>query len=224
MDLTDQRLERLTEVAQHRQKDLTVILENVHDPHNIGAILRTCDSVGIHEVFIVYTEDRLNKENNIEPGKASSTGSHKWVKVHLFRDLKSCFAAVKKNYDQILGTGLTVESESLYDLDLRTSTALLFGNESEGLSEEARSLSDGNFIIPQVGFVQSLNISVACAVSIYEAFRQRSISPDLKDAHNNWRNNLLEEYKSIHSETKMLKREKRQRIRIAKANRDRKKA
>lgn len=217
MDLTDQRLKRLTQVAQYRQRDLTVILENVHDRHNIGAILRTCDSVGIHEVFIIYTEDRLTEENNIEPGKTSSSGSDKWIKINLYRDVKSCFAEVKKRYDKIWATALTEQAENLYSLDLTNSVALLFGNESEGLSEEAVSMADGNFIIPQVGFVRSLNISVACAISVYEAHRQRSILLKDNDSNKAWKENLIEEYKSIHAETKILKRHERFRNRMNKS-------
>ena len=208
MDLTDERIERLKTVANNRQQDLTVILENVHDPHNIGAILRTCDSVGIHEVFIVYTDPRLSLERNIEPGKTSSSGSDKWVKVHYFDNVKDCFAQVKKSYSKILATALTQEPRNLYELDLTASTALLFGNESEGLSEEAIKLADGNYLIPQVGFVKSLNISVACAVSVYEAYRQRTTKE--KDVGtDNWKTALFERYKEIHVETKMLKREER---------------
>ena len=217
IDLTDQRLQRLTKVAHNRQRDLTVILENVHDPHNIGAILRSCDSVGIHEIFIVYTEERLTEEDNIEPGKTSSSGSDKWVQVNLFRDIENCFVAVKKKYDKILATGLTKEAENLYELDLTTSVALLFGNESEGLSEKAQELADGNFVIPQAGFVKSLNISVACAVSVYEAYRQRMVKADQQDQNLEWKQELTEKYKSIHATTKLLKREERIKKKLKKA-------
>lgn len=208
MDLTDERIKRLKTVANNRQQDLTVILENVHDPHNIGAILRTCDSVGIHEVFIVYTDSRLSLERNIEPGKTSSSGSDKWVKVHHFNSVKSCFDEVKKYYDKILATALTEDAKNLYELDLTASIALLFGNEAEGLSKEAIHLADGNYLIPQVGFVKSLNISVACAVSVYEAYRQRAAQEN-ELITDNWKNNLFERYKEIHVEAKMLKREER---------------
>lgn len=208
MDLTDERIERLKTVANNRQQDLTVILENVHDPHNIGAILRTCDSVGIHEVFIIYTDPRLSLERNIEPGKTSSSGSDKWVKVHYFDNVKNCFDQVKKSYDTILATALSKDAKNLYQLDLTASTALLFGNESEGLSEEATNLADGNYLIPQVGFVKSLNISVACAISVYEAYRQRT-ELETNPVQDKWKNDLFERYKEIHVETKMLKREER---------------
>jgi len=83
---------------------------------------------------------------------------------------------IKKTYDKIYSTHLAEDSVSLYELDLSQSVALLFGNESSGLTKEALSYSDGNFIIPQMGLVQSLNISVAAAVSIYEGMRQRNLN------------------------------------------------
>ncbi len=162
----------MKEVIKKRQFDLTVILENVHDPHNIGAVLRTCDSIGINEVFILYTQPDL-QERGISIGLKSSSGAKQWIKINYFEDIHTCFTAVRERYPKIYGTAIGASAKSLYDLDLASSCALLFGNEHEGVSEEALNLIDQNFLIPQFGFVQSLNISVACAVSLYEASRQR---------------------------------------------------
>ena len=170
--MTPERTEKFKRVVNQRQFNLTVILENVHDPHNIGAVLRSCDSVGIHEIFVLYTDDSLTEENLVI-GKRSSSGARKWVDVHYFTDAKKCFEKVKENYAHIFCTHLSKDSKNLYDLDLTQSVALLFGNEHEGVSDEALGYCDGNFLIPQMGMVKSLNISVACAVSLYEAARQR---------------------------------------------------
>lgn len=170
--MTEERIKRFKEVASRRQPNLTVILENVHDQHNIGAVLRSADSVGMKEIFVLYSEPELSIKN-IVLGKRTSSGARKWVDVHFYTDLKACFEHVRSNYDLILSTHLEGEPKSIYDLDLTQSVALLFGNEHDGVSEEALKHSDGNFIIPQMGMVQSLNISVACAVTLYEAFRQR---------------------------------------------------
>jgi len=169
--ITDQRLARFESVAAARQP-MTVILENVHDPHNIGAVMRTCDSVGIKEIYILYTEDHLTP-SRLDKVQGSSTGVRKWIHVHFYRDVDDCFDAVRKKYDSIYATHLGTESVDLYQLDLSQNVALLFGNEHEGLSQQALAHADGNFIIPQFGLVQSLNISVACAVTLYEALRQR---------------------------------------------------
>jgi tRNA (guanosine-2'-O-)-methyltransferase len=168
--MTPKREEKFKEVIKCRQSNLTVILENVHDPHNISAVLRTCDSVGITDVYVLYTavhKDRL------ELGKRSSSGARKWINVHLYNDVDECMQAVKAKYDKIYATHLSEDAIDLYDLNLTESVALLFGNEHKGVSEAALTYCDGNFLIPQYGMVQSLNISVACAVSLYEALRQR---------------------------------------------------
>ncbi len=164
----------MREVIRRRQPSLTVILENVHDQHNIGAVLRTCDSVGIMEIFILQSHPDY-EASNVTLGKRTSAGARKWVDVRLFNDTKKCFDAVREKYNHVFATHLGKDSKSLYDLDLAAPVALLFGNEQHGVSEEALRLCDGNFIIPQMGFVQSLNISVAAAVSLYEAMRQRKL-------------------------------------------------
>lgn len=161
-------------VAKRRQSNLTVILENVHDQHNIGAVLRSCDSVGIPEIYILQSDPNLQK-TRLALGKKTSAGSRKWVDAHYYTDTEKCFQKVRERYDFIYSTHLATDSKSLYELNLTTSVALLFGNEKSGLSEAALAHSDGNFIIPQVGMASSLNISVACAISVYEAFRQRKL-------------------------------------------------
>ena len=172
MSMTEKRRQRLQEVASRRQVNLTVILENVHDPHNIGAVLRSCDAVGIAEVFVLHTEERL-QEKYLSLGKRTSAGTRKWIEVQYHTEMEACMKEVRSRYDHIFATHMDADARSLYELDLTGSVALLFGNEHDGVSEEALRYADGNFLIPQMGMVQSLNISVACAVSVYEAFRQR---------------------------------------------------
>ncbi len=170
--MTPERKEKFKKVVAQRQLDLTVVLENVHDPHNIGAVLRSCDSVGIHEIFVLYKDADLTEENLVA-GKSSSSGARKWVDVHYFTDVEKCFREIKKRYENVFCTALSQDAKGLYEMDLTQSMALLFGNEHDGVSEETLNYCDGNFIIPQMGMVKSLNISVACAVSLYEAARQR---------------------------------------------------
>lgn len=170
--LSNQRRAKFERVVQRRQPNLTVIIENVHDFHNIGAVLRSCDSVGIMEIFVLYSDAHLNKRH-LALGKRSSGGARKWVDVHFYTDVDACFQHVKSKYPIILATHLTTESKDLYELELTQPLALLFGNEHKGVSEAALAYADGNFTIPQMGMVESLNISVACAVTLYEAMRQR---------------------------------------------------
>lgn len=170
--MNEKRLDKFHRVAARRQFDLTVVLENVIDLHNIGAVLRSCDSVGIREIFVLHTEEGL-KADYITIGKKTSGGARRWVDVHYYTDAKACFERVKLHYQRVLSTQLSETASSLYQLDLTQATAFLFGNERDGLSTEAAAYADGNFVIPQMGMAESLNISVACAVTLYETFRQR---------------------------------------------------
>jgi tRNA (guanosine-2'-O-)-methyltransferase len=167
------REQKIRSAIRQSQPDLTVVLENIFDPLNISAVLRSCDAVGVREVFVVYTKKYLDKRGLVL-GKRTSGGTFKWMDVYVFEDLAECFRRVRERYGRILATSLGERSQSLYDIDLVQPTALLFGNEDEGVSAEALALCDGNFTIPQVGFAESLNISVACAVTLFEARRQRA--------------------------------------------------
>lgn len=180
--MTPARRARLREVAHRRQTNFTVILENVHDPHNISAVLRSCEAVGILEVYVLYTEPQLQEEY-LSIGKKTSAGSRKWLDVFYYTNLENCFRAVREKYDFIYATHMAKDAVQLHDLDLTQSVGLLFGNEHDGVSEQALAQTDGNFLIPQMGMVQSLNISVACAVSVYEGLRQRNAKGFYKDAN-----------------------------------------
>ena len=167
--MTPERHQRLTSVLKKRQPDLTVVLENVFDPHNISAVMRSCDAVGIQEIYVLNSKIPRHKKW----GARSSSSAAKWLTIHQYEDVNECLSSLRKKYQSILTTHLSGDAVSLYSLDLTKSTALIFGNEHSGVSDEVRALSDGNFIIPQLGMIRSLNISVACAVTLYEAFRQK---------------------------------------------------
>ncbi|MCU7549063.1 RNA methyltransferase [Chitinophagaceae bacterium LB-8] len=167
--MTEERRNKIESVLSKRQNDLAVVLENVFDPHNISAIMRSCDAVGIQEIYVLNTRIPFHKNW----GFHSSRSASKWITVLQFDDVHQCFAAVRAKYPRILATHLSEKAENLYDLDLTQKTALVFGNEQYGVSDEVISMADGNFVIPQVGMIHSLNISVACAVTLYEAYRQK---------------------------------------------------
>lgn len=167
--MTPERTERLLSVMSKRQPDLAVVLENVFDPHNISAVMRTCDAVGIQDVFVLNTKIPRHKKW----GARSSSSAAKWLTVHQYDQADLCFRDLRSRYSRIFTTHLSTDAVSLYEIDFTESVALVFGNEHAGVSEEIRRMADGNFIIPQMGIIRSLNISVACAVSIYEALRQK---------------------------------------------------
>jgi tRNA (guanosine-2'-O-)-methyltransferase len=168
--MTPQRYNRLTSVLQKRQPDLTVVLENVFDPHNVSAVLRTCVAVGIQDVYIL--NDRIPPHKKW--GYRSSSTAAEWLSIHQFTNAAECFNEVRKNYKKIYTSFLGEASTELYSMILTDSIALVFGNETFGVSENIRRYSDGDFVIPQAGIIKSLNISVACAVTLYEAFRQKT--------------------------------------------------
>lgn len=174
-----------------RQPDLTLVIENIHDPHNVSAMLRSADAVGVKEVQLVYTVEKFPRL-----GKKSSASATKWVERRKFGTIKECYDQLHKEGFKIYATHLGKDSKSLYSMNLTRKIALVFGNEHHGVSDEAAELADGNFQIPMVGMIQSLNVSVACAVTLYEAMRQRVVkgaynkskyrSRDLKKFFNEW--------------------------------------
>jgi len=170
--MTNERRQKIEAVLNKRQNDLTIVLENVFDPHNISAVMRSCDAVGVQEIFVLTTKIPRHKKW----GERSSSSASKWLTVRQFDNAVECFAVVRKKYATILTTHLSGDAVSLYQLNLTKNIALVFGNEHAGVSDEIRAMADGDFIIPQVGMIQSLNISVACAVTLYEAFRQKQVA------------------------------------------------
>jgi tRNA (guanosine-2'-O-)-methyltransferase len=165
---TPRRLDRLSAALKRTQPDLTIVLENIHDPHNVSAILRSCDAVGVRKINLLYTEEKFPKI-----GRKSSASANKWIEKEKFKSVSDCYKALRANGFLVAASVVDTKSRSLYDLDLRGKTALVFGNEHRGVSVEAAKDADILFQIPMFGMVQSLNVSVACAITLYEALRQR---------------------------------------------------
>lgn len=198
MSMTPGRKAKLESVLSKRQNDITIVLENVFDPHNVSAVMRTCDAVGVQELYVLNTKIPRHKKW----GAKSSSSAAKWLTIHQFENAAACFAELRKKYSKILTTHLSSDALNLYEIDLTETVALIFGNEHSGVSDEIRGLADGNFIIPQAGIIRSLNISVACAVTLYEAYRQKTIAghydkPRLEAA---LRNSLLKEWGLLNDE------------------------
>ena len=196
--MTPERTKKLLSVLKNRQCNLTVVMENVQDPHNISAVMRTCDAVGIQDLYILNTKIPRHEKF----GAKSSSSAAKWLTLHQYENITECFSELRKNYDTILTTHLATNAISLYEIDFTKSVALIFGNEHDGVSEELRNLADGNFIIPQMGIIRSLNISVACAVSIYEALRQKTVAGQYNQASlsEQRRNDLMQHWELNNNE------------------------
>ncbi|GGW84566.1 tRNA (guanosine(18)-2'-O)-methyltransferase TrmH [Alteromonas halophila] len=167
--MSPERHQRIREVLRQRQLDLTVCLENVHKPHNVSAIVRTCDAIGIHRVHTVWDE-----RHKLRGGTAM--GSQQWVRTTNHDTIGEAAAALKAQDMQILVTNLSQTAVDFRDVDYTRPTAILFGQERYGVSNEAVALADQDIVIPMVGMVQSLNVSVAAALILYEAQRQRQIA------------------------------------------------
>lgn len=167
---TGRRVERIQDVLERRQPDLTVVLENVHDPHNVAAVLRSCDAVGAMRIHV--TRDLSTKPHKAYSRRASGSAA-KWVEVREHESLTECYAALREEGLSILATGGGPLAVEMTEMDLTGPLALVLGNEMRGLTDEALAEADGIVTIPMVGMVRSLNISVACAVLLYEVFRQR---------------------------------------------------
>lgn len=185
---TQRRVDRFEAAIAKRQPSLTVVLEDVFDPHNASAVLRTCDAVGIREVHLVYVNQEPPRKSF---GRSTSGSAAKWLDLHFHDSIEACYAHLRDRGFSILATALHDDSHELYSIDFTQPTALVFGNEKEGVSEAGLAGADGTVYIPMQGMVESLNISVSCAVSLYEAMRQRKnagmydepqLSPELRDA------------------------------------------
>lgn len=165
---TEKRLEKMERALRRRQPDLTVVAENIHDPHNVSAMMRSCEAVGIPRMHFLYTDEELPRI-----GKKSSASSNKWVKHSTYTSVVECYAELRRLGFRIYATRLDADAALLYDLDLTKPSAFVFGNEHRGVSDDAARGADERVTIPMMGMIQSLNVSVACAVTIFEAHRQR---------------------------------------------------
>lgn len=168
---TTQRLEKLERVLSLRQKDLTLVLANIHDPHNVSAIYRSCDAFGVPRVHLYYTDTAFPTL-----GASSSASARKWVDTVRHKDKESLMSAMRAEGMQVLATSCTPKAKPLQEYDLVRPTAIIMGNEHRGVDTELVDAVDGEVYIPMYGMIQSFNVSVAAAVILSEASRQRRLA------------------------------------------------
>lgn len=166
--ITSRRLARMRGTLARRQPDLAIVIENVHDPHNVSAMLRSCDAVGVATAHLVYTREEFPE---LSTGVAAS--AQRWMDLARHDTIADCYATLRQHGLTIYATSLRGSSRELYDVDLTLPTAFVFGNESLGVTDDAIAGADDTVYIPMMGMVESLNASVACSVALYEALRQR---------------------------------------------------
>jgi tRNA (guanosine-2'-O-)-methyltransferase len=168
--LLPERKERIDRAVAQRTRTLVVVLEAFCDPQNVNAVLRTCDAFGVQEVHVVEGPMKPYDRN-----KKISQNADKWLDVVRWRSTAECLAALKARGLRIYATWLGEGSVALGELGFAAPVALVFGNEHRGVSDEALALADARFAIPMRGFVQSLNVSVAVAVTLARAVERREV-------------------------------------------------
>jgi len=167
MPLLPRRFERIKAVLNCRMADLTVLIEHVEKPHNISAILRSCDAVGVLEAHTVTIDGTTPTFNS------TAQGSQKWVTLKEHKNIGYAVEELKKMNFKLYGTHLNENSRDYRECDFTGPTAFVLGAEKWGLSDSAKELMDEEIFIPMRGMVQSLNVSVAAAILLFEALRQR---------------------------------------------------
>ncbi len=164
--MSPERYLRIRQMLAMRQTDLTVLMEEVHKPHNVSAILRTCDAVGIHQAHAIWEKT---------PGmrRGTSMGATDWLSVQAHDTIDDAVSHLKAQKMQVLVTNLSDSALDYREIDYTRPTAIIMGQEKNGVTPEALALADQDIVIPMVGMTQSLNVSVAAALVLYEAQRQR---------------------------------------------------
>ncbi|UCH28041.1 MAG: tRNA (guanosine(18)-2'-O)-methyltransferase TrmH [Trueperaceae bacterium] len=157
-------------VLEKRQPDLTIMAESVYKPHNLSAMLRSCDAVGIGRILAV------NPTGGVETFTTTSASAEKWVEVETYSATDKALTHVEDQGMQILAAHFSERAVDYRSVDYCRPTCIVFGNEKDGVSTIAARRADAHIIIPMIGMVRSLNVSVATAVILFEAQRQRSIS------------------------------------------------
>ncbi|KAA6232697.1 tRNA (guanosine(18)-2'-O)-methyltransferase TrmH [Chlorobium phaeovibrioides] len=167
--IAPERFLRIQKMLASRQPDLTVVMDNVNKPHNLSAIIRSCDAVGIHDLYAVSSKKSIHTTQN------AAAGAGHWTNLHLCKDIGALCRKLGMEGMQVLAATNTEESRDFRTIDFTLPTAIVLGAEWEGVSAEAIHAADMAITIPMYGMVESLNVSVAAALILFEAERQRSL-------------------------------------------------
>ncbi|MGM0563340.1 MAG: tRNA (guanosine(18)-2'-O)-methyltransferase TrmH [Pseudomonadota bacterium] len=168
--MSPERHQRFVDTLNRRQTDLTVVMENVHKPHNFSAIVRSCEAVGVHRAHAVYPEGGIGRN------AGTTVGAHKWVEVATHQNIDEPCRDLKKQGFQLLTAHLDDSAVDFRQVDYTRPTAIIMGSELHGISERAAELADHSIVIPMLGLTESLNVSVATALILFEAQRQRQLA------------------------------------------------
>lgn len=177
--LTESRRQTLERVLSLRTRHVALVLENILQPHNMSAVVRTCECYGVQNLYII------DDNNHFETNKRVLKGSNKWIDIARYKtkNIKNtlpCFSDLKSAGYKILVTHPDVEGISIEDVDVREKVAVVMGNESDGVSPEALQMADRKVYIPMVGFTESMNISVSAAICMH------TLLPKLRKSNALW--------------------------------------
>ena len=159
--ILSKRKKRLQEVLDKRTASLTLVVDSFHKEHNIDAVLRTCEAFGMQHVHVIPQSEK------VKPFQDITQGADRWLTIHYYETAEECIRLLKEEGFKILAGSFEEGSVPLRDCDFTGKIALIFGNEVNGASETVIRMADGLFVIPLVGFSQSLNVSVAAGITIH---------------------------------------------------------
>ncbi len=165
------RIERLREVAESRTRSLTVVLDGVHDPHNLSAVVRSAEAFGLLDLYVIESHAEFCIVDRI------TQGAEKWIDIHCYAEPEPCIEALAARDMQLWLADPTPGSRQVADLPYQEKIALIFGNEHEGPGAQMRAAARGKFHIPMLGFTQSLNISVSAGICLAAAVTARQSQP-----------------------------------------------
>lgn len=183
------KLELFDEIIENRTKHLTVVLEDIFQPHNASAVMRSCDCFGVQDVHIIENKNEYLLDPDI------TVGSTKWIDVKQYNSKENntleCINKLKEQGYKIVATTPQENSKSIYDIPVDEKMALVFGTEQFGVSDTIMEHADEFLTIPMYGFTESFNISVSAAVCLYELTKR------LHQSDINWKLNEKERYEVI---------------------------
>lgn len=176
--MTLARFNKIKACLDRRQPDLTVVTDNVLKPHNVSAIMRTCDAVGVHAFHAIMRTDKGYRARS-----GIAMGSDKWLDVHVYDDAEKTIRQLQTQGFSVVAVHKSDRSADFRDVDYCGKTAVLFGAELFGVSDVAADMADNHVSIPMQGMVESYNVSVAAAVVLVEAQRQRTVAGLYEQRH-----------------------------------------
>ena len=166
--MTPERFQKIKDILNKRQPDLTVVLDNVHKPHNLAAIIRSCDAVGISDIYGISSN-----EQKVGVNLKSASGSNHWVNLHIHHSIPNVISELKQSGFSIYAANDSAKAIDYRKVDYTKPSVIVLGAELDGISPETLDMVDEEIKIPMQGMVESLNVSVANAVILFEAQRQR---------------------------------------------------